>query len=203
MRYILPVVILGASAVVADTFEDYFNDNLPECIRSCAVKAVESASGCSISDNDCLCSTQAPSGSDDPTALLESLVTDLGNCALNSSCELSDLEGLADMDPSALQSQVEGICAGSSSSSSSSSDDTSDDTSSSDDSTNSSSNNSNSSSDDSSSNSNSNTSNDSSDETADDSTPAQDSEDDGDGAMTLSGSTAILAAGAMMVLAAF
>ncbi|KAL3466123.1 hypothetical protein BJX64DRAFT_284704 [Aspergillus heterothallicus] len=185
MRYILPVALLGATAVVAESAEDLINNLLPKCLRSCAVDALETASGCKISDTSCLCKTDGAIGSD----VLSSLVSDLTNCTLNSDCEVSDLEGLADLDASSLEDQAQSICGGSSSSSSSSSDD--------DSSSSSSSSNSNSNSD-----SNSNSTSTSGDETADDSTPAQESDDAGDAAVTLSGSAAILAAGVMMAFAA-
>ncbi|KAL2855377.1 hypothetical protein BJY01DRAFT_243340 [Aspergillus pseudoustus] len=217
MRYILPVALFGGAAVVAaQSPEDLINNLLPQCLRSCATDALETATGCKISDTDCLCTSDGALGSD----VLNSLMTDLTNCALNSECQLSDLEGLADLDANSLEEQAAGICGGSTtttggsstSTPTGSSDDsssTSTPTSSSDDSSSTSTPTSPSdesstptnSSDDSSSSSSS-TDNNSSSNTNDDSAPAQESDDAGDGAMTLSGTTAIIAAGVVMAIAA-
>ncbi|KAL2825038.1 hypothetical protein BDW59DRAFT_161986 [Aspergillus cavernicola] len=165
MRFTLSIALLGATVVVAqNSVEDIFNDVLPSCLRSCATTALEGATGCDISDNDCLCTSDGGLSQD----AIDSLTTELATCALNADCDQSDLEDMADVDQNELQSQFNSVCGGSSSSSSSD-----DSSSSSDDSS--------SSSDDSSSS----------------------SDDAEDGAITLSATNAILAAGAMMFIAAF
>ncbi|KAL2802567.1 hypothetical protein BJX63DRAFT_437751 [Aspergillus granulosus] len=175
MRYILPVALFGATTVMAQSAEEFINNLVPECLRSCAVDGLEAASGCDISDTDCFCK----SGGIFNDALS---MSDLMDCSMNANCEMSELESIT-VDPTELYMQSEAICSGSNSSSSDDSFSSSDD---SDDSSNSPSN-----------------SGDSGDDTADESTPVQDTGDEGDGARTLSGSSAILAAGAMMALAAF
>ncbi|KAL2822082.1 hypothetical protein BJX63DRAFT_378025 [Aspergillus granulosus] len=213
MRYIIPVALFGATAVMALSVEEFIDSALPECLRSCVVDGLEAISGCDLSDTDCFCKSGGVE-----TDTFSSILSDMMDCAMNASCEMSDLEG-STTDPGALYEQAAAICSGYISSSSYDSSSSSDD--SDDSSTNSSSNSSshdsddsedsssNSSSDDSnhsedsSNNSSSNSPGDSSDDTADESTPAQNTGDEGDGAMILSGSTAILAAGAMMALAAF
>ncbi|KAE8397729.1 hypothetical protein BDV37DRAFT_49715 [Aspergillus pseudonomiae] len=186
MRHVL-IALFGATAVMAQTPEDLVNSVLPSCIRSCAVDTFEMALGCDLSDTDCICRMNE---GDIASDVLDSIMDDLTDCASNSDCQIHELEGLSGLDLDAVESQAQGICGGSSSSagtstpSSSSSASTSTSLS------------------ESFSDYSSNKNSDSGVETSDNSTPAQDTDAWSNGAMTLSGSTDILAASVMIVLAA-
>ncbi|KAL2867336.1 CFEM domain-containing protein [Aspergillus lucknowensis] len=167
MRFILPVALLGASVVMAESAEDLINSMVPDCLRSCAKDSFESATSCSIDDTDCICSSNV--GAD----TFSSMMSDMTDCAMNADCDASDLESASDINLDEVESKAANLCGGSSGGSDSS--------------------------DDASSDSSDDTSSDSGDDASSDN--ANDSTGE-DGAMALSGTTAILAAGAMMVVAA-
>ncbi|KAL4962915.1 uncharacterized protein BDV14DRAFT_177528 [Aspergillus stella-maris] len=105
MRFFIPLALLGATVMAADqTPTELLNSVIPSCMAPCFTTALENVSGCSdLDDKDCVCKADTLD-----TDNISGITDDLTKCASN--CSSSELEELANLDVSSLNSKVEAFC---------------------------------------------------------------------------------------------
>ncbi|KAL2801283.1 hypothetical protein BJX66DRAFT_331452 [Aspergillus keveii] len=187
------------------TFHDYLSTYIPNCILDCTISAAErdtecgsgSVSSTDADDIDCLCDAFWHTNG----RFVRDFSESMARCVTDARCSLDELEDVARVDPWTLFDGVDGLCGGSHGHDHNDDDDSNN---SNDDDT-SNSNNSNNSNSSSNSDDTQDSSSDTADDTSDSSTSSSsNSGDDDNGAASIaSRSIAALAAGALVVLAAF
>lgn len=100
MRYLFPVVFLGTAVVAQASLQDLVNDLLPECVHSCAADVLETATSCSLSDTECICSSDITT---------QNLLTSWLECPANSECDESEIEAMK-IGPEQINTQFRGFC---------------------------------------------------------------------------------------------